>query len=76
MVDKLKVVEQYSWYIMTALQFKIEMDQKALDKAKESMKSDDGSDPYRSLEGMIEHVEWSLKDYKKAFNALKDIGLK
>lgn len=72
---KLKALETHGWYIRNAMESKIEGLQKAIEDGTKSLEKDDGNMVYASLRGMVEHCEFALRDYRKAYQGLKEAGL-
>jgi hypothetical protein len=70
MINK-ETVERYEWYILNAMRFKIQALEKSIADGKESMKHDDSSVMYRSMENMISYCEQSLMEYTEALKALE-----
>lgn len=75
---RMSVVDHHAWYIENALRQKLDDMNKQVKEARETLASaeNDGSAPYRMLEGMCSHVDWAARDFQKAYDALKEIGIK
>lgn len=75
--ERLAVVDRYSWYIENALRTKLDGMSKSVKEARATLeKENDGSVPYRSLEGMCEHIEFAIRDFQEAYDALKEAGIR
>lgn len=79
--EKFMIVKRYGWHINNALRQKIAAMQKSVDSAKASQIKDrdlglSDKDPRAvGLQNLIEEVEFMIRDYQQAYDALKEIGI-
>lgn len=68
--------QRQSWYTDLSYRETIRLREEQIEEAKKSMEHDDGNVVYRSLKGMIEHSEYTLRHIKQAYDSLKAAGFK
>jgi len=71
------VVREHAHLIRIAMESDIKNRKEQIESAKKTLAGEhnDGSDPYKSLESLVEYAEMSLADIEKAYQALYDINL-
>ena len=82
LMTKLDTAEKYSWYILTALEYKCSQLSKSINGAKEHLakplitENDKKylTDTRRSMESLLSYCEQSYTEYKQALSELKTAG--
>jgi hypothetical protein len=76
--DQLKVIKKNAWYIENALRVRLDQMKKEVKDGRATLAGphNDHSAIYRSLEGMCNHVDGTIRDFQKAYDELVAAGVK